>query len=128
MNVLSAPFLYVLPSQVEAFACFSHFIERCLPLYVQPTLTGVHRGLEVGPNRPKAAFPSDADPFDDFPFVLPPRSMLVGPPQLLDRCLEAVDPELAEHLKRKGLSAELYAFPCKLSFRCHTWAPGPTLG
>lgn len=47
MNVLSAPFLYTLPSEIEAFACFSKFIETCCPLYVQPTLTGVHRGLEV---------------------------------------------------------------------------------
>lgn len=47
MNVLSAPFLYALPSEIEAFACFSRFIETCCPLYVQPTLAGVHRGLEV---------------------------------------------------------------------------------
>lgn len=47
MNVLSAPFLYSLPSEIEAFTCFSKFIETCCPLYVQPTLTGVHRGLEV---------------------------------------------------------------------------------
>ncbi|ORX35248.1 rab-GTPase-TBC domain-domain-containing protein [Kockovaella imperatae] len=47
MNVLSAPFLYTMPSQLEAFACFSTFIEKCCPLYVQPTLTGVHRGLKL---------------------------------------------------------------------------------
>lgn len=47
MNVLSAPFLYTMPSQLEAFACFSNFIERACPLYVQPTLVGVHRGLKV---------------------------------------------------------------------------------
>jgi cell cycle arrest protein BUB2 len=47
MNVLSAPFLYTLPSQLEAFACFSTFIEDACPLYVQPTLVGVHRGLKV---------------------------------------------------------------------------------
>jgi hypothetical protein len=48
MNVLSAPFLYSMPSQLEAFACFSTFIEHSCPLYVQPTLVGVHRGLKVG--------------------------------------------------------------------------------
>jgi hypothetical protein len=48
MNVLSAPFLYTMPSQLEAFACFSTFIEHSCPLYVQPTLVGVHRGLKVG--------------------------------------------------------------------------------
>jgi cell cycle arrest protein BUB2 len=47
MNVLSAPFLYTLPSQIEAFACFSTFIEDACPLYVQPTLVGVHRGLKL---------------------------------------------------------------------------------
>jgi hypothetical protein len=47
MNVLAAPFLYVLPSEIEAFACFTSFIETCCPLYVQPTLVGVHRGLKV---------------------------------------------------------------------------------
>ena len=47
MNVLAAPFLYTMPSEVEAFYCFSKFIEVCCPLYVQPTLEGVHRGLKV---------------------------------------------------------------------------------
>ena len=47
MNVLAAPFLYTLPSELEAFHCFSRFIERSAPLYVQPTLEGVHRGLRV---------------------------------------------------------------------------------
>ncbi|KAI5451676.1 CDC16 protein [Naganishia albida] len=80
MNVLSAPFLYSLPSEIEAFTCFSKFIETCCPLYVQPTLTGVHRGLE-----------------------------------LLDKCLQAVDVELYDHLRSKNLSAELYAFPSVLT-------------
>jgi hypothetical protein len=47
MNVLSAPFLYTQPTQIEAFACFSTFIEKHCPLYVQRDLRGVHRGLEV---------------------------------------------------------------------------------
>ncbi|KDQ07049.1 hypothetical protein BOTBODRAFT_227622 [Botryobasidium botryosum FD-172 SS1] len=47
MNVLAAPFLYTLPSELEAFHCFSTFIEICCPLYVQPTLEGVHRGLKL---------------------------------------------------------------------------------
>jgi Rab-GTPase-TBC domain len=47
MNVLAAPFLYTMPSEVEAFFCFSKFIEESCPLYVQPTLEGVHRGLRV---------------------------------------------------------------------------------
>ncbi|EIN08142.1 TBC-domain-containing protein [Punctularia strigosozonata HHB-11173 SS5] len=47
MNVLAAPFLYTLPSEVEAFFCFAKFIEESCPLYVQPTLEGVHRGLKL---------------------------------------------------------------------------------
>jgi Rab-GTPase-TBC domain len=47
MNVLAAPFLYTMPSEIEAFYTFSKFIEQCCPLYVQPTLDGVHRGLTV---------------------------------------------------------------------------------
>ncbi|KIJ40942.1 hypothetical protein M422DRAFT_48953 [Sphaerobolus stellatus SS14] len=47
MNVLAAPFLYTLPSELEAFYCFSRFIEFHCPLYVQPTLEGVHRGLKL---------------------------------------------------------------------------------
>ncbi|WWD16396.1 hypothetical protein CI109_100822 [Kwoniella shandongensis] len=47
MNVLSAPFLYTMPSQLEAFACFSTFIENGCPQYVQPSLKGVHEGLKL---------------------------------------------------------------------------------
>ncbi|KAG8908835.1 hypothetical protein FRB99_003073 [Tulasnella sp. 403] len=80
MNVLSAPFLYTMPSEVEAFATFSKFIEVHCPLYVQPTLEGVHRGL-----------------------------------RLLDQCLQIVDAELYGYLRKKNLSAELYAFPSVLT-------------
>ena len=47
MNVLAAPFLYTMPSELEAFYCFAKFIEESCPLYVQPTLEGVHYGLKV---------------------------------------------------------------------------------
>ncbi|KAI0317392.1 bub2 protein [Amylostereum chailletii] len=47
MNVLAAPFLYTMPSELEAFFCFAKFIEESCPLYVQPTLDGVHRGLKL---------------------------------------------------------------------------------
>ncbi|BGP46062.1 CDC16 protein [Rhodotorula kratochvilovae] len=47
LNVLAAPFLYVLPSQLEAFACFTTFIEKQVPRYVQPTLVGVHDALHL---------------------------------------------------------------------------------
>lgn len=58
MNVLAAPFLYTLESEVEAFRCFSRFIEYCCPLYVQPTLAGVHRGLQVSIPPPLSPFNS----------------------------------------------------------------------
>ncbi|TDL14171.1 TBC-domain-containing protein, partial [Rickenella mellea] len=47
MNVLAAPFLYTIPSEIEAFYCFARFIEFSCPLYVQQTLEGVHRGLKL---------------------------------------------------------------------------------
>ncbi|KAH9815480.1 rab-GTPase-TBC domain-containing protein [Melampsora americana] len=47
MNVLAAPFLYTMPSELEAFSVFSRFIEFHCPLYVQPTLEGVHSGLRL---------------------------------------------------------------------------------
>ena len=56
MNVLAAPFLYTMPSEIEAFFCFSKFIEESCPLYVQPTLEGVHRGLKVIFNSNKLIF------------------------------------------------------------------------
>lgn len=36
-------------------------------------------------------------------------------PQLLDRCLKIVDPDLYAHLRSKRLSAEIYAFPSVLT-------------
>lgn len=47
MNVLAAPFLYIMPTEIEAFWSFAKFIEVHCPLYVQPTLEGVHRGLKL---------------------------------------------------------------------------------
>lgn len=78
MNVLAAPFLYVMP-ELDAFFAFSTFIQQFCPLYVQPALEGVHFGLK-----------------------------------LLDKCLKTVDPHLFHHLKSKGLTAKVYAMPCKL--------------
>ena len=49
MNVLAAPFLYTMPSELEAFFSFAKFIEEVCPTYVQPTLEGVHHGLKVRP-------------------------------------------------------------------------------
>ena len=42
MNVLAAPFLYMTPSELEASFCFAKCIGESCPLYVQPTLEGVH--------------------------------------------------------------------------------------
>lgn len=95
MNVLAAPFLYTMPSELEAFFCFAKFIEESCPLYVQPTLEGVHRGLKVCLLR-----------------LYLNRLLSLTGIQLLDRCLKIVDPELFTHLRSKNLSAEIYAFPC----------------
>lgn len=101
MNVLAAPFLYTMPSELEAFFCFSKFIEESCPLYVQPTLEGVHRGLKV------PLLHSNS---------LGLRHLTYFYLQLLDRCLQFVDPELFGYLRSKNLSAEIYAFPCSSPF------------
>ncbi|KAG0054154.1 hypothetical protein BGZ83_011850 [Gryganskiella cystojenkinii] len=46
MNVLAAPFLYAM-SEMDAFYSYSNFIKNCCPLYVQPTLQGVHWGIKL---------------------------------------------------------------------------------
>lgn len=49
MNAMAAPFLYVMCTQVEAFACFATLIERWCPQYFLGTNTeGAIRGTEVG--------------------------------------------------------------------------------
>ncbi|KAJ3136988.1 hypothetical protein HK100_001115, partial [Physocladia obscura] len=45
MNVLVAPFLYVMP-ELDAFYSFTTFIHHTCPLYVQPALEGVHCGIK----------------------------------------------------------------------------------
>jgi cell cycle arrest protein BUB2 len=46
MNVMAAPFLYVLP-ELDAFFTFSTFVQNSCPLYVQPALEGAHCGVKV---------------------------------------------------------------------------------
>ncbi|KAJ1555821.1 hypothetical protein HK405_012395 [Cladochytrium tenue] len=46
MNVLAAPFLYVMP-ELDAFYSFLAFIQHSCPLYVQPSLEGVHCGVKL---------------------------------------------------------------------------------
>ncbi|CEI93645.1 hypothetical protein RMCBS344292_07876 [Rhizopus microsporus] len=46
MNVLAAPFLMVMP-EMDAFFAFSTFIYRWCPLYVLPTMRGVHCGIRL---------------------------------------------------------------------------------
>lgn len=46
MNVLAAPFLMTM-NEMDAFFSFSTFIYKWCPLYVQPTMKGVHCGLRL---------------------------------------------------------------------------------
>lgn len=46
MNVLVAPFLFVMP-EVDAFFSSYTLLKIYCPTYVQPTLAGVHCGLKV---------------------------------------------------------------------------------
>lgn len=114
MNVLAAPFLYVMPSEVEAFACFTTLLEVHAPRYVRPTLEGVHQGLKVGAE----STPGPCLPCISFTAVntcSPPLR-----PQLVDKCLEAVEPALYAHLVSHELTAELYAFAPLLTLSAST--------
>jgi cell cycle arrest protein BUB2 len=88
-----------MPSEIEAYACFTSFLETCCPTYVQPTLTGVHRGVKV---RDMPAPCPATSPIPTY-LRLPER-------QLFDKCLKALDIDLYNHLKSKNLGPELYAF------------------
>ncbi|RHZ73524.1 hypothetical protein Glove_230g153 [Diversispora epigaea] len=46
MNVLLAPFLFTM-SELDAYFSFATFIQNICPLYVTPTLEGVHCGLKL---------------------------------------------------------------------------------
>lgn len=47
MNVLLAPFLYVMPTELDAFACFSALLAKHCPRYVLANLEGVHAGCAL---------------------------------------------------------------------------------
>jgi cell cycle arrest protein BUB2 len=47
MNVIAGMLLYVMPSEAEAYECFSAFVTMFSPRYYQPMLDGVHVGLQV---------------------------------------------------------------------------------
>mmetsp|Transcript_8696 Transcript_8696/g.14752 ORF Transcript_8696/g.14752 Transcript_8696/m.14752 type:complete len:631 (+) Transcript_8696:138-2030(+) len=47
MNVLLAPFLYVMPSELDAFACFTALLAKHCPRYVLANLEGVHAGCSL---------------------------------------------------------------------------------
>lgn len=74
MNVLVAPFLYVMP-ELDAFTAFSSLITKHCPRYVVSNLDGAHHGCS-----------------------------------LVDRVLEAVDPELHTHINDKICRTEIFAF------------------
>lgn len=47
MNVIAAPFLYTCKTEPQAYALFETFLVRDCPLYIRPTLEGVHTGLKL---------------------------------------------------------------------------------
>ena len=47
MNVLLAPLLFVMPSELDAFACFSALLAKHLPRYILANLEGVHAGCAL---------------------------------------------------------------------------------
>lgn len=102
MNVLAAPFLMVMP-EMEAFYSYSTFIWKWCPLYVQPTMKGVHCGLRV------------KYPLSELKFMQKIAKLCLFF-QLLDLCLRSLDPTLYGYLRGKNLSANTYAFACKCRY------------
>ena len=47
MNVLLAPLLFVMPTEVDAFACFSSLLAKHCPRYILANLEGVHTGCAL---------------------------------------------------------------------------------
>ncbi|KAJ9627348.1 CDC16 protein [Knufia peltigerae] len=47
INVLSAPLLYASRSEAQAYALLSCLLTEHIPTYLSPTMSGVHRGLEL---------------------------------------------------------------------------------
>jgi cell cycle arrest protein BUB2 len=47
MNVMAAPFLYAARSEVEAFAAFDRYVTYECPAYINPQMSGVHKGLAL---------------------------------------------------------------------------------
>ncbi|KAI7869534.1 rab-GTPase-TBC domain-containing protein [Spinellus fusiger] len=107
MNVLAAPFLMVMP-EMEAFFSFSTFLWQCCPLYVQPTLKGVHCGLKVSCCVISLDLMTNTTHgyCNDF--------------KLVDLCMNALDPTLYGFLLGKGLTANVYAFASVLTFSACT--------
>lgn len=47
MNVLLGPWLYVAPSELDAYYCFDAFLTNHCPRYIQKNLDGVHSGCAL---------------------------------------------------------------------------------
>jgi cell cycle arrest protein BUB2 len=47
INVLSAPLLYASRSEAQAYALLTSVLDSHIPGYITPTMSGVHRGLEL---------------------------------------------------------------------------------
>ena len=47
LNVLSAPLLYASRSEAQAYALMTHLLIEHIPTYLSPTMSGVHRGLDL---------------------------------------------------------------------------------
>ncbi|EXJ54627.1 hypothetical protein A1O7_09968 [Cladophialophora yegresii CBS 114405] len=47
VNVLSAPLLYASRSEAQAYAILTRLLTEHIPTYLSPTMSGVHRGLDL---------------------------------------------------------------------------------
>jgi cell cycle arrest protein BUB2 len=47
INVLSAPLLYASRSEAQAYALLTHILDEHIPTYLSPTMSGVHKGVDL---------------------------------------------------------------------------------
>jgi cell cycle arrest protein BUB2 len=47
INVLSAPLLYASRSEAQAYALLTHLLDAHIPTYLSPTMSGVHKGVDL---------------------------------------------------------------------------------
>ena len=113
MNVLLGPIIYVMP-ELDAYYTFTRLLRDLCPLYFQSNFEGVYYGLDVrAPRTPPTGMAAGHRLLThsrtlSSAWARVPFSFFLC--QLMDECLQIVDPTLFRFLDSKQLSAKVYAF------------------